>query len=115
MAKGLRSSTRKRNKAELRAKVFGPAADERTARLSAKLQELVNTTKDSTMTDSSSKDASNQIIESADAPKEMEIDGQLTTHKRSERNGRIQKRTRQKPRNRIAFAPPPSKVKRLKK
>jgi len=42
MAKGLRSSVRKRNKAKLRATVFGPAADARTARLSAKLQELAS-------------------------------------------------------------------------
>jgi hypothetical protein len=42
MAKGARASTRKRNNAALRAKVFGPAVDARTARLSAKLQELVS-------------------------------------------------------------------------
>jgi hypothetical protein len=40
MAKSVRSSTRKRNSAQLRSTVFGPAADARTARLSAKLQEL---------------------------------------------------------------------------
>ena len=42
MAKSARASTRKRNNAALRAKVFGPAVDARTARLSAKLQELVS-------------------------------------------------------------------------
>lgn len=42
MAKGLRSSVRKRNKAKLRATVFGPAVDARTERLSAKLQELAS-------------------------------------------------------------------------
>lgn len=41
MAKGARASTVKRNNAKLRANVFGPVADERTARLSAKLQELI--------------------------------------------------------------------------
>lgn len=40
MAKSARSSVRKRNNANLRATVFGPANDARTARLSAKLQEL---------------------------------------------------------------------------
>lgn len=40
MAKGARASTRKRNNAALRAKVFGPAHDARTERLSAKLQEI---------------------------------------------------------------------------
>ena len=42
MAKGARASTRKRNNAALRAKIFGPAVDARTERLSAKLQELVS-------------------------------------------------------------------------
>lgn len=41
MAKGLRSSVMKRNKAKLRAEVFVPIVDRRTERLSAKLQELV--------------------------------------------------------------------------
>lgn len=40
MAKGARSNTRKHNNAKLRATVFGPAVDQRTERLSAKLQEL---------------------------------------------------------------------------
>ena len=42
MAKGARASSRKRNNAALRAKIFGPAVDARTERLSAKLQELVS-------------------------------------------------------------------------
>lgn len=42
MAKSARSSVRKRNNAKLRSTVFGPAADARTARLSAKLQELAS-------------------------------------------------------------------------
>lgn len=45
MAKSARASVRKRNNANLRAKVFGPAHDARTERLSAKLQELVSTPK----------------------------------------------------------------------
>ena len=40
MAKGLRASSRKKNNQILRAKIFGPAVDARTERLSAKLQEL---------------------------------------------------------------------------
>ncbi|ERF69121.1 hypothetical protein EPUS_01077 [Endocarpon pusillum Z07020] len=47
MAKGARASTRKRNNAALRAKIFGPAVDARTERLSAKLQELVSRSKPS--------------------------------------------------------------------
>ena len=42
MAKGARASSRKRNNAALRTKIFGPAVDARTERLSAKLQELVS-------------------------------------------------------------------------
>ncbi|KAF7513286.1 hypothetical protein GJ744_009707 [Endocarpon pusillum] len=45
MAKSARASTRKRNNAALRAKIFGPAVDARTERLSAKLQELVSRSK----------------------------------------------------------------------
>ena len=40
MAKGLRASSRKKNNQALRAKVFAPAIDARTERLSSKLQEL---------------------------------------------------------------------------
>lgn len=48
MAKSARSSVRKRNNATLRAKVFGPVYDARTARLSAKLLEIAATPKRST-------------------------------------------------------------------
>jgi hypothetical protein len=41
MAKGLRASVTKRNKAKLRSRVFGPVEAARTERLSAKLMELV--------------------------------------------------------------------------
>jgi hypothetical protein len=40
MAKSARASVVKKNHRKLRATVFGPAHDARTARLSAKLQEL---------------------------------------------------------------------------
>jgi hypothetical protein len=40
MAKSQRASSRKRNNAALRRKVFGPPTDARTERLSAKLQEI---------------------------------------------------------------------------
>ena len=39
MAKGLRSSVKKANKARLRSKVFGPVEDARKERLSSKLLE----------------------------------------------------------------------------
>jgi hypothetical protein len=56
MAKSARASTRKRNNANLRTKVFGPAHDARLERLSTKLQEIANAPKPET-------------------EKEMEIDG----------------------------------------
>ena len=42
MAKSARASSRKRNNVALRDRVFGPAQDARTARLSAKLQEIAS-------------------------------------------------------------------------
>lgn len=42
MAKSVRASVSKRNRANLRKKVFGPLNDARTERLSAKLQELAS-------------------------------------------------------------------------
>ncbi len=42
MAKGARASTKKENNRKLKSKVFGPVEDARTARLSAKLLELVS-------------------------------------------------------------------------
>lgn len=42
MAKGLRSSVKKSNKASLRHKVFGPVESARKERLSAKLLELAS-------------------------------------------------------------------------
>lgn len=40
MAKGLRSSTKKANKTQLRSRIFGPVEEARKERLSAKLLEL---------------------------------------------------------------------------
>ena len=42
MAKSVRASVSKRNRANLRKKVFGPVVDARTERLAAKLQELAS-------------------------------------------------------------------------
>jgi hypothetical protein len=42
MAKSVRASVSKRNRAALRKKVFGPIVDARTERLSAKLQEIAS-------------------------------------------------------------------------
>lgn len=42
MAKSVRASVSKRNRAALRKKVFGPVVDARTERLAAKLQEIAS-------------------------------------------------------------------------
>lgn len=42
MAKSVRASVSKRNRANLRKKVFGPLVDARTERLAAKLQEIAS-------------------------------------------------------------------------
>jgi hypothetical protein len=42
MAKSVRASVSKRNRAALRKKVFGPIVDARTERLAAKLQEIAS-------------------------------------------------------------------------
>ncbi len=42
MAKGLRSSTKKANRTQLRSRVFGPVEEARKERLSAKLLELAS-------------------------------------------------------------------------
>ncbi|KAL2383690.1 hypothetical protein RJZ90_002441 [Blastomyces dermatitidis] len=99
MAKGLRSTVMKRNKAKLRAEVFGPVVDRRTERLSAKLQELVAKPKEVNMNDA-----------------EMDIDEQPEAAKQPAGNtGRIQKRVRRKTRPSITFAAHPQKAKRLSK
>ena len=52
MAKSLRSSIKKGNKARLRSRVFGPVEDARTERLSAKLLELAASAKPVASTES---------------------------------------------------------------
>ncbi|RAH57865.1 sulfatase [Aspergillus piperis CBS 112811] len=119
MAKSVRASVTKRNRAKLRATVFGPAVDARTERLSAKLQELASQPRpneekssmeldDATTNNNSDKEASNVSNSTGD----MDIDqgtakgGRAHTRK----SGRIQKRHK-KARSSIVFRPHPSKVK----
>ncbi|OAX81139.1 hypothetical protein ACJ72_04522 [Emergomyces africanus] len=114
MAKGLRSSVIKRNKAKLRAEVFGPVVDRRTERLSAKLQELVAKPKEVNMDDADKLDVSK--TGDIETGKEMDIDEQPGATKPSAENtGRIQKRARRKTRPSITFAAHPQKAKRANK
>ncbi|PYI26576.1 hypothetical protein BP00DRAFT_430213 [Aspergillus indologenus CBS 114.80] len=119
MAKSGRASVIKRNRANLRATVFGPAVDARTERLSAKLQELAAQPKptegnskmemDSTRSDGQASDPKARV---ADSHEDMDIDQKpRDTHGRSKKSGRIQKN--KKNRSSIVFRPHPSKAKRM--
>ncbi|KAL3455633.1 hypothetical protein BJX64DRAFT_272029 [Aspergillus heterothallicus] len=133
MAKSVRASVQKRNKAKLRATVFGPVVDARTERLSAKLQELASQPKPSDSeksnsnieTDMQNEDGQgrqtratrcslqhNLSIVSSLSRIEMDIDTSRTSGK--PRSGRIQKRQR-KNRSSILFKPHPSKNRKIAK
>ncbi|KAE8348708.1 hypothetical protein BDV28DRAFT_142916 [Aspergillus coremiiformis] len=102
MAKSVRASVQKRNRAKLRATVFGPVVDARTERLSAKLQELASQPK----TDGRGKSdmvldsrrlnenqGENARAEISQSSEEMDIgNGSIKiTQSRSHRAGRIHK------------------------
>ncbi|KAL2002637.1 hypothetical protein VTN02DRAFT_6307 [Thermoascus thermophilus] len=124
MAKGLRSSVRKRNKAKLRATVFGPAVDARTERLSAKLQELASQPrpKNSETTNMESNGAGDQgeirmQVETTRQDGEMDIDRgatKVTAGGSSSQRNRIRKRSK-KSRTSIVFAQHPQKLRRMSK
>ncbi|KAL4801732.1 hypothetical protein BDV18DRAFT_148726 [Aspergillus unguis] len=113
MAKSVRASVQKRNKAKLRSTVFGPAVDARTERLSAKLQELAAQPKPSTQEDSKSDLATSGMDTQDDSAKTnsssnneaMDIDSSKTSASgRSQRSGRIHKRhSNRKNRSSIVF------------
>ncbi|KAH8689707.1 hypothetical protein BGW36DRAFT_308039 [Talaromyces proteolyticus] len=108
MAKSVRSSTRKRNSAKLRSTIFGPAADARTARLSAKLQELAAKP---LPVDPSSISSGDKIQEDEGLPEDvgskMAIDDEANDKPKSSKKhlNRVKKHTK-KPRNSIAFSKP---------
>ncbi|KAK2743087.1 hypothetical protein FQN55_007538 [Onygenales sp. PD_40] len=118
MAKGARSSVMKRNKAKLRATVFGPVVDLRTERLSAKLQELASKPKEETMADAdfeiTEKSNASETAEN-DAEKGMDIDEPTKSSATEGQSHRIQKRVRRKTRPSITFAAHPQKAKRNSK
>ncbi|KEF61585.1 uncharacterized protein A1O9_03153 [Exophiala aquamarina CBS 119918] len=112
MAKSARSSNTKRNNRNLRAKVFGPAENARTARLSAKLQELAakpRPIQDKAMdvdepVEQGEQDQSNGNTNSED----MDIDGlqakvvkPKVDHKQRRKEHRVSKK---KPRNQMVFS-----------
>ncbi|OJJ43712.1 hypothetical protein ASPZODRAFT_135716 [Penicilliopsis zonata CBS 506.65] len=111
MAKSTRSSITKRNRAKLRSTVFGPVSDARTARLSAKLEEIAAQPRPEV-------DQKKSPIESAATETEnMDIDTKTSgklTNANSQKSRRVQKRNK-KARNSIVFQQHPSKAKRISK
>ncbi|PLB49538.1 hypothetical protein P170DRAFT_475829 [Aspergillus steynii IBT 23096] len=119
MAKSVRASVSKRNKAKLRATVFGPAVDARTERLSAKLQELASQPKPSTQDDSNAENKTTEMedndgaaqVKLSDPSEDMDID--KPSAKSSHKSGRIHKRhSNRKNRSSIVFRSHPSKAKK---
>lgn len=120
MAKSARSSQRKRNSANLRATVFGPAHDARTERLSAKLLELANAPKpeqeEKAAGDEDKKEEDPNAVVDHDAQDEaMHWTGIATSNRKSKvakasaRSGRVAKR---KAKNQVVF---PSEIARKKR
>ncbi|KAK5945016.1 hypothetical protein PMZ80_002219 [Knufia obscura] len=119
MAKSARASTKKRNNVALRKKVFGPAIDARTERLSAKLQEIANAPKPES---EKKMDVDEDKEEKADVPAVTEdqdeamqwtgLAGSATKQKRAKATGRLNKVAKRKPRNQVVF---PSEMARKKR
>ncbi|KAJ5279896.1 hypothetical protein N7478_005268 [Penicillium angulare] len=115
MAKSIRASVSKRNRANLRKKVFGPVVDARTERLAAKLQELASQPRPETSAKSEMELKSEETADqdsgakAAAADEAMDVDTK-SSKSRSQKSGRVQKN--KKPRNSIVFKAHPSKVKK---
>ncbi|KIW97003.1 uncharacterized protein Z519_02394 [Cladophialophora bantiana CBS 173.52] len=122
MAKSARASVVKKNHRNLRAKVYGPASDARTARLSAKLQELAAKPKPETekvmdVDDKAGSAAGDQPHRSSSEV--MDVDAQGASMKpvksstaRSQVNHKVRKVSKRKPKNSVVFA---SEIARKKK
>ncbi|KAF7587458.1 major facilitator super transporter protein [Aspergillus hancockii] len=126
MAKSVRASVQKRNKAKLRATVFGPVVDARTERLSAKLQELASQPKPNGLEKSdveldvggTSSQEDNSGTKILQLNEDMDVDDGSTkiTQSRSHKSGRIHKRhSNRKNRSSIVFHPHQSKSKKSSK
>ncbi|PWY64295.1 hypothetical protein BO70DRAFT_367002 [Aspergillus heteromorphus CBS 117.55] len=123
MAKSVRASVSKRNKAKLRATVFGPVVDARTERLSAKLQELASQPKpneeksdmelDTTRTNGHG-DNVNENAPSSNEDMDIDRGSGKGTRAPSNKSGRIQKRHR-KSRSSIVFRPNQTKARASKR
>jgi hypothetical protein len=113
MAKSARSSDTKRNHRNLRAKVFGPAHDARTARLSAKLQELAakpRPTEEKAMDVDAGAEQEEQEAAANSNDEDMDVDAQGAHPLRSKKSEKkrvaamkIHKVSKKKPRNQMVF------------
>ena len=111
MAKGARASTRKRNGAALREKVFNPVYDARLDRLSAKLQAIADTPKPE-----SDKEVIEEKLTAEDDAQAEEMQWTAVTsarkakqQKTASRAGRVAKR---RAKNQVVF---PSEIARKKR
>ncbi|KAJ5884134.1 uncharacterized protein N7473_011020 [Penicillium subrubescens] len=118
MAKSVRASVSKRNRANLRKTVFGPIVDARTERLAAKLQEIASQPKPEAPKKKEMDIEADETADQNDAEKatpvgeEMDIDNK-STKTRSAKSGRVQKQPRnRKTRPSIVFSKPVSKNKK---
>ncbi|KAJ5779034.1 hypothetical protein N7457_006754 [Penicillium paradoxum] len=114
MAKSVRASVSKRNRANLRKKVFGPVVDARTERLAAKLQELASQPRPEAPEKSKmdlGEDEADKITKPQSCDEDMDID---TIKSSKKKPARVQKRN-QKPRNSIVFQKRPSSTKKSHK
>ncbi|KAL1963198.1 hypothetical protein VTN77DRAFT_8631 [Rasamsonia byssochlamydoides] len=113
MAKSVRSSVRKRNSAKLRSTVFGPAADARTERLAAKLQQLASqprpeSTKNAGMDIDTSVTENDTTVNAKDSSTDEKMDmdrgaaSTVTPSAKSKQSNRIRKRGK-KNRSSITF------------
>ncbi|KAJ5882187.1 uncharacterized protein N7529_000859 [Penicillium soppii] len=102
MAKSIRASVSKRNRATLRKNFFGPIVDARTERLHAKLQELADKPKPEAPAKSKRELAEQEAAAKAQLDSEQEMDVDAKPTKSMKKPARVQKRN-QKPRNSIVF------------
>ncbi|KAJ5902488.1 hypothetical protein N7495_003016 [Penicillium taxi] len=107
MAKSARASVIKRNRANLRAKVFGPVVDARTERLSAKLQELASQPRpeapEKSKMDVAEDETAKPDAKESSTVEAMDIDGKAKSGVRKQ--VRVKKHNR-KARNMISFKKP---------
>ncbi|CAL5868849.1 uncharacterized protein PFLUO_LOCUS3076 [Penicillium psychrofluorescens] len=94
MAKSVRASVSKRNKAALRKTVFGPVVDARTERLAAKLQEIASQPRpERERADDDDQDAA-AATKASQNGEEMDLDTASKDTKSKSKSGRVQKRNR---------------------